>query len=193
MVYVRYVNGYGPYAYYSKREEGSVKSVYLGPVTVRLANVVGKKSFTREKHREREEVMTSFEELKSRVEEEGGSLNLQTVLPDVMEKANERVVERFGGEKGVVNPSTVDYISSAVRSTDGVYKKAARLLIELTQKHPFLDGNKRTAFLCATDFLEYHGKEFKEEPEDVQKFVNEVARDNKTFQEVVRWLKEKTD
>lgn len=192
MVYIRYIGEHGPYAYVSKRTNDEVKSIYLGPVSVNLANLVGGKSFTREKHREDEKVIRDLETLKDRVEEAGSSLKLQTLLPETVKKVNEKVVEKYGGEVGVVNPSALDYISSSVKATRGIYKKAARLLIQLAERHPFMDGNKRTAFQCTVDFLEFHGKSFEANPEGVQKFVNEVARGNITLSQVIEWLKEKT-
>lgn len=193
MVYIRYIEGRGPYAYISRRKGDEVESVYLGPVSVELANLLGGKSYTREKHRKEDEVISDLRSMKKRVEERGGSLRLQTLIPETIERTNERVVERFGGDKGVLDSSAIGYISSVVKSTKGLYKKSARLLMHIVERHPFLDGNKRTAFQCASDFLEYHGKEIDAEAEEIQKFMNTVARGNSSFQEVVKWLKEKTN
>ncbi|MFB6089386.1 MAG: type II toxin-antitoxin system death-on-curing family toxin [Candidatus Aenigmatarchaeota archaeon] len=193
MVYIKYVDEYGPYAYITKREGDRVKSIYIGPISVELANLVGRKSFTREKHRDKDKIIKDFKNLKERIESKGSILKVQTILPETIKNANKKVVEQFGGEEGIINPSSIDYISSAVKTTKGIYKKVARLIIQIIKSHPFLDGNKRTAFLCGSELLDYYRIKLEANPEEIQEFINEIARDNKTFNEVVKWLKERTE
>lgn len=66
-----------------------------------------------------------------------------------------------------------------------VVEKAAVLLHGLTRNHPFIDGNKRTAWLCCLTFLEDHGIVISLMPtSDVVEFVVEVAVGTRTVQDV---------
>nr|WP_206323422.1 type II toxin-antitoxin system death-on-curing family toxin [Streptomyces sp. HNM0574] len=44
-----------------------------------------------------------------------------------------------------------------VEAYPGLFEKAAALLHSLTCNHPLLDGNKRTAWMCAVVFLDFNG------------------------------------
>lgn len=44
-----------------------------------------------------------------------------------------------------------------VEAYPGLWEKAAALLQSLTVNHPFVDGNKRTAWMCTVVFLDVNG------------------------------------
>ena len=52
----------------------------------------------------------------------------------------------------------IDYVVFKVANTRGIDRKAATLLIEIARRHPFVDGNKRTAYEAMLAFLELNGK-----------------------------------
>ena len=66
--------------------------------------------------------------------------------------------------------------------------KAAVLLINLIKKHPFNNGNKRTAFLAAYVFLKINGFSLTMENQEVVEFVVNIA----TYQGEFDDLKETT-
>ncbi|MEW6295339.1 MAG: type II toxin-antitoxin system death-on-curing family toxin [Candidatus Diapherotrites archaeon] len=73
----------------------------------------------------------------------------------------------------------IDHTVFKVASTRGIDRKAATLLVEIARRHPFMDGNKRTAFESMMAFLELNGKKLE---------VGETSRFN-----VVVWsIKPKT-
>ncbi|WP_035793470.1 type II toxin-antitoxin system death-on-curing family toxin [Kitasatospora mediocidica] len=49
----------------------------------------------------------------------------------------------------------------------GIWDKAAALLHSLAVNHPFVDGNKRTAWLCTVVFLDLNGADMMEVDQDV--------------------------
>lgn len=71
------------------------------------------------------------------------------------------LIELYGGTKGVRDQSGLE--SAVARPQIGYYadvvEEAAALLESLSQNHPFLDGNKRTAVAAAAAFLRMNGKE----------------------------------
>jgi death-on-curing protein len=66
----------------------------------------------------------------------------------------------------------IDFIVYKVGSTRGVNNKAAALLLEIARRHPFVDGNKRTAFDAMMTFLELNGKRLE---------VGDTSKVNVTF------------
>ena len=68
-------------------------------------------------------------------------------------------VDRYGGTPGVRDWGLLE--SALFRPQTGYYtdliEEAAALWESLSQNHPFLDGNKRTAFAAAYTFLAING------------------------------------
>ena len=57
--------------------------------------------------------------------------------------------------------------------------------------HPFLNGNKRTAFHTMLYFLELNGEEFKYTHKDenrIEKMLNRIARKIETGDEIEKWI-----
>ena len=63
---------------------------------------------------------------------------------------HERLVERFGGRRGIRDPGLLE--SALYRPQTGYYsdlaEMAAALFESLLMNHPFVDGNKRVAFFA---------------------------------------------
>ena len=58
--------------------------------------------------------------------------------------------------------------------------------------HPFIDGNKRTAFVAADNLIRDKGYQINATDEEVVSFMLEVAKYKHTKESVEVWLKEKT-
>jgi len=56
-----------------------------------------------------------------------------------------------------------------------VFEMAAAYLFHLARNHPFVDGIKRTALMCALVFLGLNGKRLRADPEDLYSLVDGVA------------------
>ena len=56
-----------------------------------------------------------------------------------------------------------------------VFEMAAAYLFHLARNHPFVDGNKRTALMCALVFLGLNDQRLQVEPDDLYSLVNGVA------------------
>lgn len=68
-------------------------------------------------------------------------------------------MQRYGGDPGVRDPGALE--AALFRPQTGYYDdivmEAAALLESLAINHPFVDGNKRTAFAAADVFLRING------------------------------------
>ena len=83
---------------------------------------------------------------------------------DQVSRLYRRVVETSGGEHGFLSRSNLDYLLDTVKDVGerlprerAIVKKAAFLLYNVIVIHPFLNGNKRTAYELVRHFLVSNG------------------------------------
>ena len=81
-------------------------------------------------------------------------------------------------------------INNCTEADDNIYVKAAVLLKELVQKHPFASGNRRTAFVTVKDFLLMNNSKFriKDEPA-YAKVMTGIREGFYSNEEIKEWLK----
>ncbi|MBD2165108.1 type II toxin-antitoxin system death-on-curing family toxin [Calothrix membranacea FACHB-236] len=79
-------------------------------------------------------------------------------------KIHERQIEIFGGTTGIRDAGLLDSALAQPQATFGgellhptIYKQAAAYPYHLAMNHPFIDGNKRTAFAVMDTFLTLNG------------------------------------
>lgn len=76
------------------------------------------------------------------------------------------LIQRYGGAPGVRDPGALE--TALFRPQTGYYDdmvaEAAALLESLAINHPFVDGNKRTAFAAADVFLRINGSRLQRAP-----------------------------
>jgi len=104
-------------------------------------------------------------------------------------------MQRYGGDEGIRDPGALE--SALFRPQTGYYddliSEAAALWESMAQNHPFIDGNKRTAFAVTDVFLKMNGILITASPEDTVIFVYSLY-DTKTFnfEELATWLRDNT-
>ena len=101
-------------------------------------------------------------------------------------------IERYGGAHGVRDPGLLE--AALYRPQTGYYadllEEAAALWESLSQNHPFLDGNKRTAFAATYTFLEVNGLRIVASAEDVYRFVSRLYETGTfRFDNLEPWLR----
>lgn len=99
------------------------------------------------------------------------------------------VVEEFGGVDGVLTEATLQYLVYKADRISDPFKRAALVLYCIAAKHPFIDGNKRTAFLTAENILSQAGFFIQAEEEEVVSFMLEVAGYKKEQVVIEEWIK----
>ena len=97
------------------------------------------------------------------------------------------------GEGGVlVNKSNLEFILEKAKNVKAIERKATTIfLYDIIRLHPFLDGNKRTAFHTMLYFLELNGRKFKYGHKDerkIEKLLNRIARKIEKRKEVKKWI-----
>ena len=104
-------------------------------------------------------------------------------------------IRASGGERGFVSMSNLDYLLDAVKDIgdrlpkrQAIVKKAAFLLYNVIIVHPFLNGNKRTAFGLAGAFLEANGYEVSPRANEAYELLIGIASGKVSEFEVERWI-----
>jgi death-on-curing protein len=105
-------------------------------------------------------------------------------------------IRDYGGAKEVRERNLLlSAISRPFQTFDGVdlypdpFQKAAALGESLIINHPFLDGNKRTAFLAMAALLLEYGFDLDVEKNELYEFILDMSKGNKQFSDIVEWLK----
>lgn len=106
------------------------------------------------------------------------------------------LIERYGGEPGLRDAGLLE--AALFRPQTGYYKdvvaEAAALWESLSQNHPFLDGNKRTAFAAAYTFLAVNGVTIAATAETLRDFLEYLYTNNLlSFEQLDAWLRDNTD
>ena len=105
-------------------------------------------------------------------------------------------IERYGGAEGIRDPGLLE--AALFRPQTGYYPtlidEAAALWESLSQNHPFVDGNKRTAFAATYVFLAINGLDIIATDDEAQDFVLGLyATSSITFDNLRTWLSENTN
>ena len=105
-------------------------------------------------------------------------------------------IQRYGGDAGIRDPGALE--SALFRPQTGYYDnlidEAAALWESMAQNHPFIDGNKRTAFAVTDVFLKMNDIMITASPEETTSFVYSLY-DSQTFnfKELATWLRSNTE
>lgn len=73
-----------------------------------------------------------------------------------------------------------------------LYSKAAALGHSILSNHPFLDGNKRTAFTCMDIFLQENGLMITADDDASEEAIRKVLRREFGDKDIAEWLRANT-
>ena len=68
------------------------------------------------------------------------------------------------------------------------FEKAAALMESIIRRHPFVDGNKRTATASASYLLSTFGQQIEAEQRELEDFAVSVAEGNVEIVEIALWF-----
>jgi death-on-curing protein len=104
-------------------------------------------------------------------------------------------LDRYGGSDGLRDRGQLE--AALFRPQTGYYadtlEEAAALWESLGQNHPFIDGNKRTAFAAMYTFLAINGIRITKDSAQTYAFIAGLYdRNSFGFAQLVAWLREST-
>src|SRR5437773_9810101 len=105
-------------------------------------------------------------------------------------------IERYGGSPAVRDYGLLE--AALFRPQTGYYadliEEAAALWESLSQNHPFVDGNKRTAFAATYTFLAINGAQLRATAEHAYAFISGLYETGELrFDKLVPWLRSKVN
>jgi len=113
---------------------------------------------------------------------------------------HDRAIREYGGSPELLDLGRLEATLAVPRQTMfgeelylDIFSKAAILFYLLIKNHPFVDGNKRTAFLALMRFLNINGYTLNATNDDLYQFTIDVASSVSTKEEVEMWIKDKTE
>ncbi len=105
------------------------------------------------------------------------------------------MIAEFGGEEGILSEDAIENcVALPMMSIFGsepnpsLWSKAATLLLCLANRHPFIDGNKRTAWAAAKVFLLLNGFRLSISPDIGEKTVIGVVQELIDTETLADWI-----
>ena len=123
---------------------------------------------------------------------------MKWILIDRVLAIHKRQIAEHGGDDGVRD---LGLLESALARPENIHayepdadiaRLAAAYAFNIAKNHPFIDGNKRTAYVVAELFIVKNGYQLKASPQD--KFLTFLSLAEGTLSEdqLTEWLREKT-
>jgi death-on-curing protein len=108
---------------------------------------------------------------------------------------HEFAVQLYGGSTGLRDGGLLESALASPRQTmfdEELYPelaaKAAILLVGLVKNHPFVDGNKRTAFLATLRFLEVNGYTLAAAEDELFHLIQDIVSSQIEKEQVTQWF-----
>jgi len=108
---------------------------------------------------------------------------------------HEILIEQYGGTKGVRDKRLLESaINRPFQTFDGkdLYdspiEKSAAIFESLIKNHPFIDGNKRIAYVLLRVILLQYKLDLKADQDEKYRFVIEVAKGKLSFEQIKLWI-----
>lgn len=120
-------------------------------------------------------------------------MEIRWITREIALAAHARSLLDHGGGDGVRDEGLLESAllrpkNLAAYEEPGIYELAATLAYGLVKNHPFVDGNKRTAFLCAYVFLGMDGKSLEADEAEAAAIVLDLAAGEVSEADFARWL-----
>lgn len=125
--------------------------------------------------------------------------NINFIPKKVILYFHEQLIQIYGGSTGIRDEKLLDSAIKQPKSTfdseylhDSVFKMASAYGFHLCKNHPFVDGNKRIAFVAMDTFLQNNGYEITASEKETYKIMMKLSSENLSKDELTDWLKENT-
>ena len=114
---------------------------------------------------------------------------------DEIVQIHKRMIEVFGGENGIISEDAIENCVAlpmlhifGTETNPTMWLKAATLLLCLANRHPFVDGNKRTAWAATKIFLFLNGYRLTVSTENGEGTVIGVVEGTIDTDDLAEWL-----
>jgi death on curing protein len=117
------------------------------------------------------------------------------VSRQVLELLHGESLKEHGGADGLRDSGLLDSALAraqnifAYESVDDVFRLAAAYAFGIAKNHPFVDGNKRAAFIAAGLFLALNGARLKADKVEASNMMFDLAAGDITELQFAEWLR----
>lgn len=121
------------------------------------------------------------------------------LFPEIVPQVHAEQLAEHGGQAGVRDPGLLDSALNRPRQTwaytapkPDLQTLAAALAFGVARNHPFLDGNKRTAWVLCRTFLRLNGVDVVVEQPEIVDSVLALAAGELSEDAFASWLRQHT-
>lgn len=117
------------------------------------------------------------------------------IIEEVVHALHNRQLAEHGGGEGIRDQGLLESALTAPKnkfhySQSEVHELAACYGFSIAKNHPFIDGNKRTAWVCTRLFLKLNSQDLKASPEEKVKVMLALAAGDIDQDQFATWIKE---
>jgi len=116
------------------------------------------------------------------------------LIKEELVNIHDAILSKSGGDHGIYKGLIDLCVESPQREVYGyephktLLEKAAALMYNVNTLHPFVDGNKRTAYIATNVFLEFNGCTIVATKEEGVKISLKIANSNMDINDIASWL-----
>lgn len=121
------------------------------------------------------------------------------VPTEVVLALQQQSIDRYGGMHGLRDEGLLDSALmrpqnvAAYNQGSSLFELAACYAFALAKNHPFIDGNKRIAFITCAVFLEYNGYRVTASQEEAYAMIMAIADGTMHEEITAAWLKDNVE
>ena len=118
------------------------------------------------------------------------------VPPEIVPILHHDLIKRYGGRQGLRDIRLLDSALAQPKMTVGskhvhrtLFDKAAAYGFHISRNHPFIDGNKRVAFVIMDIFLQINGWEIVASEKEAYSMMIDLVGGNLSKTALSQWLR----
>jgi death-on-curing protein len=118
------------------------------------------------------------------------------VPEQIVPRLHADLIKRYGGRHGLRDPGLLSSALAQPKVTASgkylhrtIFDKAAAYGYHLSRNHPFVDGNKRIAFVLMDIFLQMNGWQIDAPEQEAYKTISALAAGDISKSALAKWLK----
>jgi death-on-curing protein len=126
-------------------------------------------------------------------------MSIHFVPEEIVLTIHTDLLQRYGGETGIRDKNLLESALAQPKMTIGgkyihktIFDKAAAYGFHTCMNHPFVDGNKRIAFVLMDIFLQKNGWEMTANEEESYTMMMTLASGKLSKAQLSSWIKEHT-